>query len=413
MCRRAERSGQVEGTCRTRPESPLRILLLVSAFRRIGGVQETVDHLADQFISKGHRVAIVTDHHLLDSTPERASLAETELTILHIPTESPPTWRHLERLIKRSREIVAAEEGIANYIRAWQPDVVNCHEWHWDRFPVIARACRHVGVPLIFTLYDTCGRGNLGNKPLDYLRSASALITISLSSKSAIERLLNRSREIQIIYPGVDVVAATAAAPHPWPRPYIFSTGRLQLTHKAFDLLISSFAAIAGSYPSIDLLIAGNGPDRPLLERLIERKGLAGRVSLLGTLSRQELWSFYKGCLFFAMPSRMHEGLGMVFLEAMASAKAVIGTAIGGVSEVVSDGQTGVLLGENDPDALAAAFRRFIDDPQQLERMGRRGYHSAVGWHNWPDAAAEYLAVYETVLSRAAQADSGRIRALG
>lgn len=389
--------------------APLRILLVAGAFRCIGGVQENVDHLAAEFVRRNHTVGVLTDFHKRDS-PERAPLAQAELISAHIPTQSPVTWRHLERLVKRSRNLTRAEEELADRIRGWRPDVVNCHEWHWDRFGVIARACRRAGVPLIFTLYDSCGRGKLGNRPLRWLESAIAVNAISFSSRSAIQKFLRVPDEMPVIYPGVDTEAAAASVAYRWHRPYIFSAGRLDLAHKAFDLLISSFAMLASSYPSIDLLIAGDGPDRAELEGLIAQSGLTGRVRLLGAVSRRDLWSLHKGSVFFAMPSRMSEGLGMVFLEAMAAAKAVIGTAIGGVSEIVSHDRTGVLLEKNDPNLVASALRRLLDDPRSTERMGRNGREAVVARHAWPQAADRYLALYDAHRARASIA-SDRIRA--
>jgi glycosyltransferase involved in cell wall biosynthesis len=183
----------------------------------------------------------------------------------------------------------------------------------------------------------------------------------------------------------------------------MFSAGRLRLDHKAFDLLIAAFAEVARSYQPLDLLIAGEGPDRAHLQQLICQNGLRDRVRLLGAVSRQELWSLHKGSLFFAMPSRMAEGLGLVFMEAMASAKAVIGSAVGGVSEIVSQGRMGALLEKNDVALLAATLRRFLDEPENTHKMGEAGYHQIAAWHSWSQVAADYLALYRAAIRRQSQ----------
>lgn len=378
---------------------PRRILFFVGAFFCIGGIQETVENLAAEFLRQERAVAIFTDRYKLGA-PERQPFASAEAAALYIPSQGPASWRHPERLIKLPHQIVDAENELVDRIRRWCPDVVNCHEWQWDRFPIIARACRRAEVPLVFTLYDVCGRGKCGARPLRWLRFAARLNTISLSCKSAIEALLPHPHDIQIIYPGVDVLAAKAAGPYHAKRPYIFSAGRLRIDHKAFDLLVAAFVEVARCYQQVDLLIAGEGPDRAQLQSLILQNGLKDRVRLLGAVSREELWSLHKGSLFFAMPSRMAEGLGLVFMEAMASAKAVIGSAVGGVSEIVSHGRTGLLLERNDVALLVAMLRRFLDEPDNVRRMGEAGYRHMARWRGWSGVADEYLSLYRAGVRR-------------
>lgn len=378
------------------PLRRMRILLLVGSFECIGGAQETVDNLASEFIRAAHNVAIITDCYAVDGV-KRGSAANAPIMNLDIPAYRPVTWRHPERLFRRSRGAVVAEQELAGRICEWRPDVVSSHEWLWDRFPAIVRACGFAGVPLVQTLHDTSGRGNLGSGALKSLRHASSLAAISLATKSDFASLLSGCPEIRVIYPGVDNAAAQAAVPFAHDREYVFSAGRLLLAHKAMDTLIEAFALVADDYPAIDLLIAGDGSDRRQLEMLIARNGLERRVKLLGVVSRDELWSLHKGARFFAMPSRMREGLGMVFLEAMACGKAVIASAQGGVREIVSAGDTGFLVkGDNpDPRTVAQAIKGLLDDPEMSARMGRNGRELAASRYTWAQTAAAYLELYD------------------
>jgi glycosyltransferase involved in cell wall biosynthesis len=374
----------------------MRILLLVGSFRCIGGVQEMVDNLAREFIRYGHSAAIITDRYAVDAV-ERVSDADVQLTDLDIPKEKPASWRHPERLFRRSRGAALAEQELGDRIVEWRPDVVSSHEWLWDRFPAIGRACEYAKVPFVQTLYDASGSGKLGNRALESLRRAHSLAVVSRATKSHFESLLDGCAEMRVIYPGVDVAAAYAAAPSQREREYIFCAGRLLLAHKAIDTLIEAFRLVARDYPLVDLLIAGGGSNRDSLEAVIARHRLKDRVRLLGVVSRQELWSLYKGALFFAMPSRMREGLGMVFLEAMACGKAVIASAQGGVPEIVSADGTGCLLegGDPNPRTIAQAMRQLLDDPHKRARMGRNGYELANARYTWAHAAAAYLALFE------------------
>jgi phosphatidyl-myo-inositol dimannoside synthase len=114
-----------------------------------------------------------------------------------------------------------------------------------------------------------------------------------------------------VIPNAVDYAAAAAASTFRRDRPYIFSAARLDLRHKAIDTLVSAFAMVAADFPRVDLLIAGEGSDRETLAAQIAAlPGLQNRVELLGARRHDELWSLYKGSLFFAMPSRLPEGEG-------------------------------------------------------------------------------------------------------
>src|SRR5207302_777591 len=109
---------------------------------------------------------------------------------------------------------------------------------------------------------------------------------------------------------------------------------------------------IAGSVAEVDLLIAGDGPDREVLENLVTSSSLSGRVEFAGATPKQDLWSFYKGARLFCLPSREPEGLGLVFLEAMASGIPVLGSKSGGTPEIILEDESGFLLEQNDPDEL-------------------------------------------------------------
>jgi len=372
---------------------PVRILLLVGSYWDIGGVQEAVDNLAAQFVHRGHAVGIITDRHA-GGMVARAAPTDTGVVTTDIPTERPLTWRHPERLLGRSRGVVKAEQELAKHIGRFCPNVASSHEWLWDRFPGIVRACQAVGVPLVHTLYDTCGQGCLGKRALKCLKFAHTVVAVSGATRADFMGLLTGHPGINVIYPGVDIAAADAATSRRADRQYIFSAGRLLFAHKAMDNLIVAFSLIAARYPSIDLLVAGDGPDRHELATAIAHNGLTGRVQLLGTVSREELWGLHKGALLFVLPSRMSEGLGMVFLEAMACGKAVIASASGGVREIVLPGETGYLLSDEDPRTLASAMSDLLDRPNTCAQMGWNGRRLVRSRHTWASAADQYLDLY-------------------
>ena len=117
------------------------------------------------------------------------------------------------------------------------------------------------------------------------------------------------------------------------------------------------------------------------LEKLVERTRLGARVELLGRVSETKKRELLASALFFCMPSR-YEGWGMAAVEAGASGKAVVATAIDGLRDAVRDGVTGLLVPSGDGEALAAAMRRLLDEPELRKSLGEQGreHSRRFGW---------------------------------
>jgi starch synthase len=95
----------------------------------------------------------------------------------------------------------------------------------------------------------------------------------------------------------------------------------------------------------------------------------------------------------FVCPS-LYEPLGIVNLEAMACGTAVVASRVGGIPEVVSDGETGLLVPPDDPGALAGALNSLLRDPGRAHAMGERGRERAIADFSWPAIAAQTVALY-------------------
>jgi glycosyltransferase involved in cell wall biosynthesis len=370
---------------------PLRILLVCQAFRSIGGVQEVVDNLAVELTRLGQTVSVLASPYI-EPGCERAIRTDAECSYVEIPSYKPATWRHPERLLRPPSIRVLVE-----CFRRWNPDVVNSHTWDWDKIPPMVKSCLSVGVPLVQSLYDEWGAGKMGARALESLREAAHPVALSNATRTALGRLAGQVRDADVIVGGVDCAAALAARPHERGRSYIFCAARADLRHKATDQLVRGFGTVAAEFPGTDLLIAGAGPDTGKLQSLVSELGLKDRVVLLGAVSRDQLWSFHKGALFFVMLSRMTEGLGLGFLEAMACGKPAVATRIGGTPEIVLPDQTGVLVKDNSAGAVAQALRRLLSSSELRQEMSRHASAMAASM-DWSRVAQRYLEVYRRAI---------------
>jgi phosphatidyl-myo-inositol dimannoside synthase len=142
--------------------------------------------------------------------------------------------------------------------------------------------------------------------------------------------------------------------------------------YKGADELIRAIPQLQAAVPGLHLVAVGVGDDLPRLRELATGLGIAGRVHFLENLSREEVAACYARADFFALPST-GEGFGLVYLEAMAFSKAVVGAAYGGTTDVVEDGVNGLLIPPHDAGALARALGRLLGDEPLRTQLGRRG----------------------------------------
>jgi glycosyltransferase involved in cell wall biosynthesis len=140
--------------------------------------------------------------------------------------------------------------------------------------------------------------------------------------------------------------------------PLLAFAGRLGPA-KALDVLLDALAEL----PDVTLLLAGDGPERPRLEARADE-----RARFLGARTRREVLELFRGADASVLTSAW-ENFPHTVVEALAVGTPVLATAVGGVAEVVRDGENGLLVPQGDVDALAGAIRRFLDDDGLRARL--------------------------------------------
>jgi phosphatidylinositol alpha-1,6-mannosyltransferase len=154
----------------------------------------------------------------------------------------------------------------------------------------------------------------------------------------------------------------------------ILSVARLSAweQQKGIDLVIQAMPGLCEEFPGLKYVIIGSGDDLPRLKSLAEKMGVLEQVDFLGNVSDGELSQYYRLCDLFIMPSKK-EGLGIVFLEAMAYGKPVIAGDHCGSSDAVLAGETGLLVPYGDVPKIQQAAAQILGDPRKAALMGKRG----------------------------------------
>ena len=161
---------------------------------------------------------------------------------------------------------------------------------------------------------------------------------------------------------------------------------------KGHKVSIAAFAKICGEIPSAHYLIVGTGPEEEKLRAMVKEAGIENRVTFAGFVSGEDLPDIYNVCDVMLMANRQEEngdveGFGIVFLEANAAGKPVIGGRSGGAVEAVVDGVTGFLVNPDDADELAGILRRLFLDRTLREALGEAGANRVRSDFNWSTRA--------------------------
>ncbi len=204
-------------------------------------------------------------------------------------------------------------------------------------------------------------------------------------------------------YTGIDCAAIRPRAPAEEER-IVLHVARL-VEMKGTEHLLRAFAALPPRHADVCLVVIGDGPLRRPLLALARRLRLGPRVRFLGALPHHQVMDWVRRAAMLALPSVRTrtgrvEGLGMVLLEAAATGVPVIGSRVGGIPEGMVDGETGLLVPERDPAALARAMTELLDRPELRRRMGEAARRFVEARFDLGRQSAALEAFYDGVLGR-------------
>jgi glycosyltransferase involved in cell wall biosynthesis len=260
--------------------------------------------------------------------------------------------------------------GIAAQFRAirnLRPDILHANGNAWScQYALVAgaltRGVRTLGVNHSLTPSDTSSQVWLNRQKLKHLDAHVAVSEVVARGVEEIGRLPPGT--VQVIYNGVPDVEVTPI-PRPGAGPTVGSLGRLS-PEKGYDVLLRA----ARELPDVTVVLVGDGPDRGRLEAMGSELGLGERLVLTGWQADPLPW--LPALDVFVLPSRL-EALPLAAIEAMLASRPVVASDVGGVQEVVVDGETGILVPPDDAPALAAELRSLLADQHLRSRMGARG----------------------------------------
>ena len=199
-------------------------------------------------------------------------------------------------------------------------------------------------------------------------RSSKRVICISERVREQVLEGTGPKCRTSVVYNGVDPEIFSPGVETSAGSPVILCVGNL-IPIKGHEVLIRAVATLAAEFPELTLEIIGYGPEQSRLQALVQQLGVGGSVRFLGLQSRPQVAAAMRRCTVFALPSR-YEGLGCVYLEAMAAGKPVIGCRGQGIAEIIRHGSNGFLVGPDNEKELALALAMLLRDEPRRRSLG-------------------------------------------
>ncbi len=361
-------------------------------YQRPGGVGEHVRHLSAELRTRGVTVKVLAPA----AGGER--LEVEDLIALGRPFPVPANGSvarislsfHLSR---RIREVLAAEAF----------DVVHIHEPLMPALPItVLRLNQSSAAVGTFHAYARQNLGYYYGRPLlrRQFRRLDACIAVSEPARAFVTRYF--PAEYTVIPNGIDPQRFSPDVPgapglSDPRRTTILFLGRLE-ERKGLSTLLDAYQLLRQVRTDCQLVVVGDGPMRRGYERRVEEEGIPD-VRFLGYVAEADKPSYFTGADIYCAPNTGKESFGVILLEAMASGRPVVATAIDGFRQVLTDGQEGLLVPKDDDGQMARALTRLLDDPQLRAEMGRRGRATAERYA-WPLVTDRVLDVYQRALSQ-------------
>lgn len=161
--------------------------------------------------------------------------------------------------------------------------------------------------------------------------------------------------------------------------------------------LVAAMPRILSEYPDTEMVFVGDGPEKHNLEFRIQNLGLKDKIKFLGNLPHKTALEELAKADVFVCPS-LAEGLGIVFIEAQALGVPVIGTSVGGIQDVITDNETGLLIKPGSSGAIAEAILKiFRMSPEEKNKMIERAMASVAEKFNWDNIAAKIDKIYNAL----------------
>ncbi|WP_214103542.1 glycosyltransferase [Acrocarpospora catenulata] len=379
----------------------MRILHVNKFLYRRGGAESYMLDLAELQARRGDQVAFFGMAHPENLPTGHDRYFPKFLDMNPMPRGPISKLRGVGRMVWST----SARRGMAKLVAEFQPDVAHLHNIYHQLSPSVVAALRDAGVPMVMTLHDyklacpsysfldhgqictACVDGGLGEPIRRRCKDDSLAASLAVATETWLHRRFGAYDPVNVFISPSKFLAGQltragiyadrlqvldnfgdpyATTPKTEPGGPLLYAGRLH-QGKGVDTAIRAVGLLGAQGR---LVVAGDGPERRALETLAEQVA-PGRVTFVGRQPREAVLDLMRSAIALVLPSRWYENQPMTILEAFSCGVPVIGTSMGGIPELVTDGATGRLIAADVPMELASAALALIRDPKGALAMGQ------------------------------------------
>jgi len=366
----------------------MKILIYTHEFIPWGGGVATYNYeLAKELSDLGHEVIVLAPKYC----PEDTTL-DKKMVFTVVRTTLP-----IDSAMQMNRNIMKLPGSVYRFLRVLQqynPDRVLVTQAVAHESAALARLFRVFRFTLVVhgsEIYSHFAGGNLRKWPKRHLmrwffHKATSIICVSRSTKDLLEQNISGlGKIISVVHLGIDPDKPSITNMSKrllekfdlQDQKVILTVARLS-KGKGQDTVIKALPRILREIPNTKYVVVGDGSERSELEKLVDELRLRKSVLFTGGINREELGSFYNICDVFVMLSKK-ESFGLVYLEAWAHEKPIIGGNVGGVGEVIDDEKTGLLVDPNDIEAAGESICRLLKNESLAKSLGKAGRRKVEG----------------------------------
>jgi glycosyltransferase involved in cell wall biosynthesis len=391
-----------------------------------GGAERYLFELTRILEERGHSVVPFAMDH-----PQNEESEHSDLFVSHFGFDARRTVGDLVRTAVRVVHSVEARRKIGALVERTRPDVAHLHNIAHQLSPSILYGLKNEGVPIVQTLHDhklicpnyqmfvhgqpceRCAKWRYYNACVHRCMHGSIAWSCLVAFEAYARKLLgtyrtcvdafiapSRSLMKRMIAHGVEpgkivhlpyAIALESYEPRFESDGYAVYVGRLS-SGKGLETLLEALALS----PGVVFKVIGDGPLADDLKTMAEQRGLRN-VEFVGYKSGTELRALLRGAQFAVVPSECYENSPLAVYEACAYGKAVIGSSMGGIPELIVDGETGLIFSAGDADELAEALAALWNDRERSVRMGKEARRRAEREYGPDRHYEQIMSIYERV----------------
>ncbi len=369
----------------------MRILIWAMPFWPVTGGRELFTaRLARGLVARGHDVLVLAPETDIAEFDDPSPVEG--LDIERLPLGPLVDARLLDAGSSRA-DIPRARERVRGLVSQFRPDLIHAQALAPDLL-LVGDAARAAGVPVVVTDHVLAALPATARLRLIHgaARIPEIVVAPSASAAATVSRLVpSVGDRVRVVRCGVPVPANVPSV-LPDVRSVLY-VGRL-VPEKGVAVALTAWSIVARSRPELTLTIAGDGPDRSVLELLAAHLVVGDRVRFVGWRSSDEVADLLENSGVVLVPSLWSEPFGLVAAEAAAQGRPVIASRVGGLPEVVIDQQTGLLVEPGDILGLVGTLNGLLADPGRVHDLGAAARHHAVAHLGFDACVDRYETVY-------------------